>query len=281
MMIHERGWRKDNDDLIPSFVEGCRVNGEIYVVPQLLCTVLLYTRKKDVDLKNVDSINDLFGALDEPGLMLDKHSASIVYLQALTDCEQHYMEQYPPIETETLSSEAVASLEKIRDMHLIDPDGDPKSPNRFYNAQKFAEGMGRAYIGYSEAMGMMGESASEMDFRLFSMSDNENIPVFYVDASAVNAKISDEKKALALDLLNMITGKETLVKASANNGDPGYLLVPRYSVYDALASDYPIYKGLKKAALVPDSHVFRIKPDGDAYLEEAKNREDLLPSFTK
>lgn len=164
-------------------------------------------------------------------------------------------------------------------MHLADPQGEPEDRGRYYYAQKFAGGMGRAYIGYSEAMYMMGDSAPEMYFRLFSMTDDENIPVFFMDAVAVSAKIGDEKKALALDLLNMITGKNIMVKTSMNNGNPRYLLSARYSVYDTLAPDYPIYEDLKKAALVPNAHVFRIKPDGDAYLEEAENNEDVLPSL--
>ena len=126
---------------------------------------------------------------------------------------------------------------------------------------------------------MMGESASEMDFRLFSMTDDENIPVFYMDAAAVNAKISDEKRALALELLNMITSSDTLVRVSMNNGDPRYLLLARRSAYDTLAPDYPIYKEMKKVATVPNAHVFRIKPDGDEYLEEAEKNKDLLPSL--
>ena len=268
---------QDYDDLIPSFAEECRVNGQIYAIPQLLCTELLYTRKNDVDLKNAYSIDDLFAGLDEPGLLLDETTSSIMYLQALVDCKQQYMDQFPPIESETLSPEAVDSLEKMRKMRLADPEGVPVKGDRFYYAQKFAGGLGRAYIGYSEAMGMMGEGASEMDFRLFSMTDDKNIPLFYMDVAAVNAKISDEKKALALELVNMITSKETLVRVSMNNSHPRYLLLARQSAYDTLASDYPIYQELKKVALVPDAYVFRIKPDGIEYLEEAIKNEDALP----
>lgn len=65
---------QDYDDLIPSFAEGCRVNGKIYAVPQLLCTELLYTRKNDADLKNAASINNLYAVSDEPGLLLEKSS---------------------------------------------------------------------------------------------------------------------------------------------------------------------------------------------------------------
>ena len=120
----------------------------------------------------------------------------------------------------------------------------------------------------------------KMDFRLFSMTDHENIPLFYMDAAAVNAKISEEKKALALELLNMITSEDTLVRVSKNSGDPRYLLLARPSAYDTLASDYPIYQEMKKVALVPGAHVVRIKPDGIEYLEEAEKNKDLLPSIT-
>ena len=275
---------EDYDDLIPSFMEGCRVNGEIYVVPQLLCTDLLYTRKGDDVLENVKNIDELYAALGDSGLLLDKDSTIIqvaMYLQALTDGTQLYTVHYPPITEETLLPEAVESLRKISEMHQTDPEGVPEDSGWYYYARRFAEGMGRAYIGYSESMDIMGESASEMDFRLFSMTEDKDIPVFYVDAAAINAKISDEKKPLALEFLNMITGKDFLTRVSENGGDPRYLLVTRYGIYDALAPDYPIYAELKKAASVPDAFVFRIIPDGDAYLEEAAKYVESLPSLTK
>lgn len=272
---------QDYNDLIPSFVEGCRVNGTLCVIPQFLCTDLLYTRKKDADLKNVQNIDDLYSVLGDSGLLLEKHSFTSkigLYLQALIDEKQSYMDQYPPIKEGELSPIATDSLEKMRKMHLTDSEGDLEDESRFYYARKFAEGMGRAYIGYSEAMNEMGESASDMDFRLFSMTGDENIPVFYVDAAAINAKISSKKRALALDLLNIITGTDALARAQTNGGSPQYLLSARYSIYDAMASDYPLYEELKKIASVPDAFVFRIKPDGNDYLEEAeKNKDAMLP----
>ena len=100
----------------------------------------------------------------------------------------------------------------------------------------------------------------------------------YVDAAAINAKISSKKRALALDLLNIITGTDALARAQTNGGSPQYLLSARYSIYDAMASDYPLYEELKKIASVPDAFVFRIKPDGNDYLEEAeKNKDAMLP----
>ena len=274
---------QDYDDLIPAFLEGCRVNGDICVIPQILCTDLLYTRKDDEGLKNVHNIDELYDALGDGGLLLDKESPDIqvaMYLQALVDETQRYTDHYPPFGEGTLSPEAITSLELIRDMHQTDSEDVTPDGGWYYYARRFAEGMGKAYMGYSEAMDIMGENASEMDFRLFSMTDDKDIPVFYVDAAAINAKVSEDKKAAALDFLNMITGKDMMVRASANGGSPRYLLLTRYSIYDALAPDYPIYAELKKVASVPDAYVFRIKPDGDAYLEEAVKHVDLLPALS-
>ena len=275
---------QDHDDLIPSFMEGCRVNEAVYVIPQMLCTDLLYTRKDDDSLRNVHNINDLHDALGSTGLLLDKEDPGLqitMYLQALVDGTQHYTDHYPPVEEGMLSSEAVASLELIRDMHQTEAGEVPEDSSWYYYARRFAEGMGKAYIGFSEAMSVMGESVSDMDVRPFSMTDDSDIPVFYVDAAAVNSKISDEKKALAFDFLNMITGKDVMIKVLANGGNPRYLFAARYSIYDALASDYPVYAELKKAATVPDAHVFRIKPDGEADMNESKENKDLLPPLSE
>ena len=232
-------------------------------------------------MKNVQNIDSLYNVLGDSGLLLDKHSATskiCMYLQALIDEKQSYMDHFPPIKEGELSPIAADSIEKMRKMHQTDPKNEPEDEDRFYFARKFAEGMGRAYIGYSEAMNEMGESASDMDFRLFSMTDSKNIPVFYVDAAAINAKISSKKRSLALDLLNIITGTDALARAQTNGGSPQYLLSARYSIYDAMASDYPLYEELKKIASVPDAFVFRIKPDGNDYLEEAeKNKDAMLP----
>ena len=269
----------DRADLIPCFMEGCRVDGGILAVPQLLCTDLLFTRGEDEDLKDVQSIDGLYAALDDFGLVMDRGGGTMRvsrYLQAMIDGEQRYMDTFPPIGEATLYPEAVESLAKTEAMRIAIPDGVMEDGETYGFARIFAEGLGRAYIGYAESMSAMGERAHDMDFRLFSMTDGGNIPVFYVDAAAVNAKIGDEKKALALELLDMITGRELLTRVSVNGGSPLYLLVPRYSVYDALAADHPIYAELKKIATVPDAHVFRIKPDGSAYVAEARANLALL-----
>lgn len=275
---------QDYDDLIPSFVEQCRVDGDFYVVPQILCADLLYTRKQDAGLKDVQDLDSLYDVLGDSGLLLDKSSLRsrvCMYLQAVIDENQQFTNQPLPIEEGNLSADAVGSLEEIRDMHQINPEGEPEDGGRYYYARRFAEGMGRAYIGYTEAMAVMGENVSEMDFRLFSMTDEADIPVFYVDAAAVNAKISEEKKAAALDFLNLITSEDTVVRTFMNYGEPQYLLPARYSSYDALATEYPIYADLKKIVSVPNAYAFRIKQDWNQYMETASENEDALPALVK
>lgn len=271
---------QDYDDLIPSFVEGCRVNGGLYGVPQLVCNDFLFTRKQDDEMKAVQSLDELYEALkDEDELLLDKDGRTTricLYLYAMIDENQQYMDTYPPIEEGNLSPEALAALVQMKEMRLVNPEGADGS-QLYYYATEFADGKGRAYIGFSETMSAMGESASEMDFRLFSMTDDEDIPVFYADVVAVNAKISEEKKKAALELMNLITGTDTLVRLSKNNGNPRYLLTARYSVYEDLEREYPIYKELKEIVSTPGIYIFRIKPDGDAYIEQAKENLDLLP----
>ncbi len=273
---------RDYEDLIPSMIEGCRINGSLCAVPQFLCTDLLYTRKGDLPMQDVQSVDDLHTVLGDSGLLMDEDSDGVkvcLYLQALIDERQHYMESYPPVEEGKLSQGAINSLAKLRDMRQTDPEGVTEDSGWYPYAGRFAEGLGRAYIGYSEAMDVMGESAAEMDFRLFSMTGGEDIPVFYMDAAAINAGISDEKKALALELLNMITGSDLLVRASDRSGNPRYLLSERSSVYDVLGSKYPVYTALITITTVPEAYVFRIRPDGAAYLEEARRNAEILPSI--
>ena len=273
---------RDYEDLIPSFTAGCRVGGTLYALPQFLCTDLLYTRRGDTELEGVRNLVDLYALLGDDDMLMDMDSDIFrvcIYLQALMDENHRYTDTFPPLEEETLSREAVGALAMLRDMRRKDPAGLPEDGGMYQYARRFADGEGRVYIGYSESMDLMGDAASETDFRLISMTDDENIPVFYVDAAAINARIPEEKKALAFDLLNMITGTDLLVQASQRNGLPRYLLAARGSVYDSLAPDFPLYGRLKEIAMVPNAHVFRIRPDGSAYLDCAAENLGLLPAL--
>ena len=93
-------------------------------------------------------------------------------------------------------------------------------------------------------MSDMGDAAEDMVFHRISLSDQEDIPMLYADIASVNARISDDRRPLAVELVNVITGAQTMVASLAageEGQNPQYLLSARSSVYDVLAKDYPIY----------------------------------------
>ena len=132
---------EDYDDLIPSFMNGCRIDGTIYAVPQLLCTDFLFTRKSDTGMSEIKSIDGLYHALGDSGLLTDYRSDRtkvILYLQALIDEAQVYMDTYPKVEEGTLSERAVLSLAQIRDLRDTDPEGVVDKNDRYYYARRFS-----------------------------------------------------------------------------------------------------------------------------------------------
>ena len=146
---------QDYDDLIAPAMEGCLVNGDIVAVPQFLCTPLLYTRKDDHELDEVTNIDQLYDVLNAKELLTDDSQDGDTvchYLQALNDEYQRYIDSYPPLEKDTLSDGSVEALEKIKTMRTIETEKAPVDNESYYYAQRFSQGLGRAYIGYSESM---------------------------------------------------------------------------------------------------------------------------------
>ena len=51
--------------ILPFALEGCRVDGELFAVPQLLCADFLYTRANDSTLARVSSVTGLYDVLGD------------------------------------------------------------------------------------------------------------------------------------------------------------------------------------------------------------------------
>ena len=276
----------DANDILPYALDACTVNEEVYALPEFLCSDILYTRRGDTELKEVASVADLYAALGdysfgksaEPegkGLLMDMTSSdekTLKYLQAHIDSQGHYEEEFAPPASASHPDEAGKSLLMLAKMGAAWQESNPVGADEPYGqAALFARGVGRAYIGFTESLSNMGDYANEVDLRLFSMATAKNVPVFYADLAGVNAHVAEDKKDFAFDLVNVITGTDVLVAALASsdsNGVPQYLLVGRKSVYDQLAAEYPLYATLKQLVEMPDAHVMRVMPDGQAYLKE-------------
>lgn len=284
--IHEEEI-ENKDDLIPYALNAAAVDGVLYAVPQFLCTNLLYTRKNDTDLADANDIDNLYqviGELPSEKILLPENEGLLVqiasavenfiwYILAFLDYEDTFPEEYITFDPDWISAEAIDSLEEIREMAGTKQLAWMSKNNAYIRAEWFARGRGRAYIGYSEAMSVMGDALNDIDFRRFSFTDGEGeeIPIFFADMTGINAQIRAEKQPYAIELLNVITGTDVMVQASSPS-KPGesyqYLLSARESVYDTIGKVNQVYNKLKDIISDPKSILFIVRDEDLQYLDQ-------------
>lgn len=285
---------KEEADIVPFSMDGCRAGGKLYAVPQILCTHLLYTRKADTELADVSDIIALYEKIgdrelqteipeENEGLLIDLTGGTTkatMYLDAQIDENNAYTEYDDLPDQETFSEDTLDLFRLLRKMggeaqvNYWPEDNDP-----YVRAKWFAEGKGRAMIAYSEAMSNMPDYVDQVDFRTFSYSDRGGVPLYYADVAAINAKIDDDKKELAYDLIDILTSADTIVKANTpaqEDGAPQYLLPARISAYDRLSESYPAYARLKEIVTNPDNRIFRLGKNARVYI---KNTKKVLPGL--
>ena len=275
------------DDFIPCALAACRVDGILYALPQLLCTNLLFAREGDHEVAGATNINELAQIIgecnhtsgktpSEEGLLVkipDEATLALWYLDALTDRNQEYSEWVVFSDPEDLDPEIVQVIRKLQ-VIAVDNEGMfvPPSGDAYLLGALFAEGQGRALIGFSEIMHAMGDAAEDMSIHDFSLSDSDNYPMLFADIASINARISEEKKSLAVELLNIITGRNAMIASFAPTDadqNPQYLLGTRISIYDGLSENYPIYGRLKEIVTNPKGKVFIIRSGGRVFIEQA------------
>ena len=282
---------ENREDLIPFALEGCTADGTVYSIPEFLCADFLFTRRDDAAMSEVDTIPELFAVLgpvgsedvpfqENEGLLVNLSVKSCLfswYFQALADAEQADTADLLPVDPDRLSTEAYDSLAMVRKMAgLAQMTWIPEDGYEFARGESFAQGYGRAFIGPSENLGVMGDEAENMDIRLISMTDDSNIPYFYADHAAVNAHIRPDKRALAVELLNVITGTKVMVSACSPNGPEEnyqYLLPARISAYDELGKTDPVYGQLRALAADPEARIYEVSY---ADLKSLSENEQLM-----
>ena len=277
---------QNKEDIFPFALEGCKCNDTIYALPQLLCTDFLYTRKDDTALCDVSDVTKLYDILgdrkersvipkENEGLLIDLSGGlltkTMMYMDALMDERQEYTDYSELPETSNLSSNALAQIDALWKMGgEKQVEYQPDNNDTYIRARWFAEGKGRAYIGYSEAMAAMGDYADNVTIRRFSYGTKKDIPLFYTDMVGINSKISEEKKELAFELANILTSEKVLTEMNTPTTEddyPQYLLTARESVYDTLGKSYPIYNTLKEIVDSTDNHVYRLGNNAGQFLE--------------
>lgn len=214
---------------------------------------------------------------DGEGLLLGLPSPftrAFWYLETRIDMEQTYSEWVSLPDAGTHDEDIESNLQMLRDMagdgqlSYVAPDGDA-----YIRGAWFAQGQGRALISFSETMSAMGDAVENIVFHRISLSELEDVPMLYADIASVNARISDDKRDLTVELLNVVTGTQAMAAsfAPAREGqNPQYLLGARSSVYDVLAKDYPIYGDLKEIVSDPNCRVFIVRPGVKALLAQVE-----------
>ncbi|AWP36989.1 thiamine pyridinylase [Heyndrickxia coagulans] len=287
---------RNKRDILKFALDGTTYHNKIYAIPQILCTNLLYTRKSDKSLKNVKNIPQLYNIIGQrqtadiippykEGLLIDMSGGTTkacMYLEALIDLNHKYTDYDVLPDLNKINSNAVTSLKMLQAMAGNEqanfwPDND----DAYIRAKWFENGNGRAFIGYSEAMSAMPNYVNQINFKPVSLSSSRDIPLFYGDVVGVNSHLKNnaKKKKLALDLANIIASSDTMIlasKPSDKSQSPQYLLPARYSVYQSLGAEYPVYQKLLKIASNPHNRLFKTGPDVREWLDSAKQ---VIPKY--
>ncbi|MCR6109975.1 thiamine pyridinylase [Bacillus sp. A301a_S52] len=279
----------ESSDILSFALDGVTVSGDVYAIPQIVCTNLLYTRAGDTSLSGVSSVPELYQKLGprqssgiipelDEGLLIDMSGSTtkvLMYLDALLDTTGVYTDYDVLPELTHLNRQALNSLVLLQ--RMAGPQQSnywPDNNDPYIRAEWFEDGYGKAYIGYTEAMSSMGDFANDVKFKTISLSNKTDIPVFYGDVVGINSAITDEgKQEAAIELANVIAATDTLVdavSADENNPYPQYLLPARESVYDKLEGDYPIYGELKEIATHEDNKLFKMGASARPWLDDAK-----------
>lgn len=282
----------NKDDIFNFALNGCKNDGTIYGIPQLGCTNLFFYRKDDKCLKNVKNVVQMHKILGDNnsselppppnrGLLLDMSggtTCACMYLETLIDVNKRYTDYDKLPNTNNLSKIAIDNLKLLLKMAGKEQSQYVPDPyDSYIRASWFAQGYGRAYIGYTESMMNMGDKVNDIDFKLFSLSKTSDIPVFYSDIVGVNSSIKDENKInLAKKLANVIASADTIeecIRPANSDKYPQYLLPVRRSVYQKLSNDFPVYKKLYELiSKEKNIHTFRIGSTSREWIESAKDK---------
>ncbi|MBQ3968775.1 MAG: hypothetical protein II688_08815, partial [Lachnospiraceae bacterium] len=116
-------------------------------------------------------------------------------------------------------------------------------------ALAYDSGAGKGYIGFSESMRFLSKRMSGTSIKTISFSDREDLPRLYVDAVAVNSKVTGQRYDKCIELMNVIADSDVLSSISVQNGSPQYLLLARKTPYETLIKSFPLYEQLEKLVL--------------------------------
>ena len=223
-------------------------------IPYLGCTSVIFYRKGDAALENLNPVTvaqllAVMGKADystakppaNKGLMIDLSSKTVDaldYAAAFRYCRNQWWPTPMPMPLPPqIEAEALQGLVGYREMAGV-AQATYKDPGTD-RVRWLEEGCGRALNGYPEAMGSMRPDALP-GLRLRPMpvspAQQRDELVCYADAVGLRPGMSEQKKAAALELANLIASAKVFV-SSVVGATCQYLTPTRASVLQALAKD--------------------------------------------
>jgi len=267
---------------IPSqVIEDIKIDDKLYSIPHTGCLNLLFYRKNDQELQQAETLTEVqhiigqcpYSAEVSPpeneGLLInfsDPTMTACLYLEAVQDIEGQYTAT-PTLPTpEQLNAKAITHLQQLLSMSYK-PHALKESAQR---AQWFAQGLGRAFWGFSESILAMKQNRENIAFKLLPLSAQKtDIPLLYVEMIGINPSVTQRGlRAQALKAANLIAAHEVLLnslEANEQHPDPQYLLPMHQQTLNALKSNYPVYQQFYQLMQENKLRVFRLGTQSRAW----------------
>lgn len=273
----------DPDDFLPYAVDGVKAEGKFYAIPQLGCANLLIYDRRDTAITQATTLNQLTNTLkqctytnqippDRRGLLIsmgDGLTSAALYLDTAHDITQQY--PYPqPTTPSDLDPVAIADLKQVLSLSSF-LNATVPTPGDYDFATYFSNGWGRAYVGFSESMSQLSESArSNIAFKIMPFANASPARAdFYADVIGVNPTVNQRgTRALAVQLANLMAATETMIKSTGRTGNlpPQYLMVTRPSIFQALQKTDSIYSRMYQLSKSSDPVMFKLNSHGPTWL---------------
>ena len=278
---------KGLNDFVKYAIDGVKVGEQYYAIPQLGCANLLFYQKDDTELANSTTLSKINSVLsqctytskippDRRGLMLDMAGGTTnaaLYLDTAHSLTGKYPFPLPWNESQ-INTTAMNNMRKLLVMASYE-NGTASLSDPYERAKWFSNGWGRAFIGYTESMSAMSkEMQQNIGFKVMPLSDDNNPPVFYADVIAVNTTTQQRgTRYLAVQLANVMAASATMVASIGPDSDnpyPQYLMATRPSVFQTLASSFPLYQNMYN--LITDNTImFNVSDQSRQWLDAMKN----------
>lgn len=229
----------------------------LYGVPVLICADFLIYDRNDPVLASADSMMDIAAGGEDLLIRFNDASEAIYSLDAAADISQDA--------SVTQSSKAVSDVDTGESLEAIRESLISKYiyENNFELARLYDEGKADGLLGYSENLTAIEDRLDDTDIKLISLSDTDNIPLYFCDMAGISAEVSEDKTDICMDLANLMADPSVLERLSVMGGKPQYLLLARRSVYDTIKDEYPLYGKLQEMIESGNAAIFRAYKEFD------------------